>query len=122
MILTDEPWRNEPGNGSAYNRTALAHCRQYSLERMALTVRYAILPWLLDPSWRKSIWADIVATHFRIHADKILARVKKWATVSPGIQSFREQSSMSLEYGVMTYGGKGGRDLLKELEKALKNI
>lgn len=120
MILTDEPWRNEPGCGEAKNREARELSRQYNLERMALTVRYVMLPWLLDPSWRNSIWKDIVDRHFRLHGRKILKTVRRWAAVSQGITSFREPVSPVEK--IRTYTPTGGRDLLKLLERALKGL
>lgn len=121
MILNDEPWRNEPGNGSAMDCVAQASSRQYTLDRMCLTIQFAILPWLLDPSWRRTIWRDIIKAHFRTHGDKILRTVGKWAKVSPGIRSLREPRS-PVE-AVVTYAGRGaGKDLLKQLERTLIDI
>ncbi|KAI9834449.1 MAG: hypothetical protein M1826_002603 [Phylliscum demangeonii] len=121
MILCDEPWRNEPGCGPAASPAALAACRQYSLDRMALTVRFALLPWLLDPAWKSGIWADAVRAHVRCHAPRIRRTVAAWAHLSPGIRAFREPTDR-LE-AVRTYAGpRRGRDLLPLLEDGLKNF
>lgn len=118
MILNAEPWRNEPGNGFATDKTAMKISRLYTLDRMALTVRFAILPWLTDRRWWGGIWKDIVRTHFKMHREKVLKTVRKWAKESLGIRNFREPQS-PLE-GVKTdAGSKGGKDLLYALEKAL---
>lgn len=120
MVLTSEPWRNEPGNGEATGAYAQAVCRQYSLDRMALTVRYALLPWLLDPSWRNSIWQDVARRHFGLHRHRISRQARAWARVSPGIESFREPTDP--RQGVVTYTPVGGRDLLTLLERALGEL
>lgn len=119
MILTTEPWRNEPGNGDANNAFARRACRQYNLDRMALTVRFAMLPWLLDAAWRDGIWRDVVDHHFRLHGRKMVRTVRAWARVSPGIESFREPRHV--KEGVKTYTAIGGRNILKLLEGAIKD-
>lgn len=122
MILTDEPWRNEPGNGGAADPVALAHCRQYGLDRMALTLRFAVLPWLLDESWRAGrVWRHVVESHFRLRGHSILATARSWAAVSPGVTCFREPQSP--REAVVTFAGPGrGRDLLALLERAMREF
>ena len=122
MILTDEPWRNEPGNGEANNSYAREASRRYTLDRMALTVRFAILPWLLDPSWSNNVlWRRIVKGHFSIHANKILQTVRRWSHISPGIRNFREPTH-SREAVVTYLPNVTGIDLRSKLEHALKRF
>ncbi|KAI9792941.1 MAG: hypothetical protein M1816_001263 [Peltula sp. TS41687] len=121
MILNAEPWRNEPGNGFAMDKVAVRTSRQYTLDRMALTVRFAMLPWLTDRRWWGGVWKDIVRNHFRFHGDGILKTVRRWAKDSSGIRNFREPQS-PLEAVRTDAGFCGGRDLLQALEKVLSGV
>ncbi|KAI9803990.1 MAG: hypothetical protein M1833_000271 [Piccolia ochrophora] len=118
MILVNEPWRNEPGNGSDTRPSALEYCRKYTIERMALTVRYALIPWLANRTLREGIWKDVIHMHFKCNGERILKTIRGWAKTSPGIQHFREPKG-PLE-PVRTHARFGGDNLLAKFEKLLQ--
>ncbi len=121
MILVPEPWRNEPGNGNAYDPEAKRLCHHYTLQRQALTTRYAILPWLRDRRLKDGVWKKEVGTYYGLHKRRVWMRVKEWSVSSWGIRSFREPMSMLEAVRTFEEGGRG-TDLLKVLSEVLGSL
>ncbi|KAH7078438.1 hypothetical protein FB567DRAFT_631773 [Paraphoma chrysanthemicola] len=81
MILCDEPWYNEPGRETSYNRRAQnPHnpAAGYNQSIRQHTVRTAILGWLDDTP---GLWKDVIDQHFRKNADKILKTAVEWSKI-----------------------------------------
>ncbi|KAI9845795.1 MAG: hypothetical protein M1838_001533 [Thelocarpon superellum] len=118
LILNDEPWRNEPGCGEDMSPRANKLSQVYNRRKTALTVRFAMLPWLRDRSWREGVWGEVVRCHFQYNGVKILKTVRRWARECPAIESFHE-SMMSVQSDPYR---RGRTNCLRELERALKNF
>ncbi|KAF2132368.1 hypothetical protein P153DRAFT_275574, partial [Dothidotthia symphoricarpi CBS 119687] len=71
MILCADPLNNEPGIGM--DRSSI---ESYTKMVRGLTTKYAVLAWAKSPP---TLWADVVNSHFRKKADRILQTVDQWA-------------------------------------------
>lgn len=79
MLFCEDPWRNEPGNGSATGKDALEASRRYQMRRQPMTIRYGMIEWLHKlRRGEAGMWDDIVRTHFKINSGKILENVGEW--------------------------------------------
>lgn len=127
MILCDHPIENEPGF-ELYVGTPMSLLLESKLQ--ARTVNYAMLDWLRDPNVRNGLWHDVVKKYFAANGQKILATVRRWASINQEITSFRGPTQKENLVGSvchahntgtlfgMRYGG-GGINLLTQLEYTL---
>ncbi|KAH0431024.1 ubiquitin-conjugating enzyme [Colletotrichum camelliae] len=84
MIFSESPLWNEPNLEATL--TPL-HSRVYNVEVRADTTRYALAEWLRklnSGELESSPWRDVVATHFELRWEEILAAVERWEADQPG--------------------------------------
>ncbi|KAH0539153.1 hypothetical protein GP486_008731 [Trichoglossum hirsutum] len=108
MILVSDPWRNEPVNQSDTSKTAIISSRDYSDERQAYTILYAMIPWL-ERRDSSGVWSDVVDIYFQCHAKKIVKTVREWARRNGRLRRF----------WAGPHSGSQNIDIVAKLEKAL---
>ncbi|THV06598.1 hypothetical protein K435DRAFT_711464 [Dendrothele bispora CBS 962.96] len=112
MILIELPYFNEPGYGKANpnHKASIEYNRNIALQ----TTRWAIVEWLGD-TYKDSIWADVIHSHFTIRENRIRKQIKEWAKKD---QKFGAYSSSSEGYR----SGSHHQDLLGEFEKGMASL
>lgn len=77
LILVDQPYFNEPGyQGSMGTPAGKVESDRYNRVIEVATIKYA----MLDMMKRPPTWArEIVATHFCLHRENIMAQCRAWA-------------------------------------------
>ena len=127
MILCDHPIENEPGF-EQFVGTPMSQLLERQLQ--ARTVNYAMLDWLRAPNTRNGLWHGVVKEYFAANSDKILARVRSWASQNQEITSFKAPTKeellidsvvIAVRMGMLsgTRHSGGGLNLLSELEYKL---
>ncbi|KAJ3789983.1 hypothetical protein GGU10DRAFT_304042 [Lentinula aff. detonsa] len=128
MILIDLPYFNEPGYGQANPKsTASIHYNQnISLQ----TTRWAIVDWLREEN-RKSIWGEVIASHFSIRKEKIYKDICDWAEKNPLMRAY---TAANAQYSnpIGLYQSRGfqvprsqpshGMDLVKEFDERMLEV
>ncbi|KAI8303886.1 putative ubiquitin-conjugating enzyme protein 17 [Colletotrichum sp. SAR11_240] len=84
MVFTESPLWNEP---DMEDRLEPLHSRVYNVEVRADTTRYALAEWLRklnSGELESSPWREVVAAHFQLRWEEILAAVERWEADQPG--------------------------------------
>ncbi|OJD11937.1 hypothetical protein ACJ73_09432 [Blastomyces percursus] len=79
MVLSEDPYRQEPAHSGEVGPQADARARKYILDARPQNVKHAMIDWLREPGKRKGIWKDVVRAHFRINRAQIMQKVNGWA-------------------------------------------
>ncbi|KAK4164274.1 putative baculoviral IAP repeat-containing protein [Cladorrhinum sp. PSN259] len=95
MIFVEFPYYNEPGYE---HRPSTEQAEKYNRDIEPFVIRHGMLDWLA-PNAVNPLWSDIVRKHFEVNGDKILDKVRVWASFNDTKITF---------------------DLDEKLEKALK--
>ncbi|PGH36803.1 hypothetical protein GX50_00260 [[Emmonsia] crescens] len=79
MVLSEDPFRQEPANSGEVGPHADANARKYILEARPQSVKFGMIDWLREPGKRNGIWKDVVKAHFTINKAQIMQKVNGWA-------------------------------------------
>ncbi|KAI9700118.1 MAG: hypothetical protein M1836_002652 [Candelina mexicana] len=113
QIFCETPYQNEPGFADEPKESNRA--LRYNAKIQALTVNFAMLYWLNSKSQMGGIWASVIKQHYRLRGKNILKTVKKWASGNPHLRRFGYS-------GLTEPLPRGSRDLVAELEEALRRV
>lgn len=99
MILNETPWENEPG-AQVCDSASKKQSDKYNCRRQALTIRYAMLEWLMKRDMRLGLWKDIVGKYFELNHDKILATAMMWAQTNKEIEHYGGETTSMTRVGL----------------------
>ncbi|KAL2373161.1 hypothetical protein BDBG_03567 [Blastomyces gilchristii SLH14081] len=117
MVLSEDPYRQEPAHSGEVGPQADAQARKYILDSRPLNVKYAMIDWLREPGKRNGIWMNVVRAHFRINKTQILQKVNGWAREDSRISKWRssQQSTRAFTFQQRVWNLPG--ELRRELDK-----
>ncbi|KAF9010312.1 hypothetical protein BDZ89DRAFT_1078249, partial [Hymenopellis radicata] len=111
MILIDLPYFNDAS--TTYNRGLTVQ-----------TTRWAIVDWLKEEH-RRGIWADVIASHFKIRQDVIRKTIVQWGRENPAIHKYHARSvpnQREMRPPAKSVPHNGGIDLLQEFDRGMALI
>lgn len=119
MILNETPWENEPG-AEVCDRASKKQSDKYNCRRQALTIRFAMLDWLMKWDMRMGLWRDIVGKYFELNLDRIVATAMMWAQTNKEVEHYGGETTSMTRGGV--YRTQNLLDMLRtQLDKNSKH-
>ncbi|KAK2752725.1 hypothetical protein FQN55_005854 [Onygenales sp. PD_40] len=88
MVLSEDPWRQEPGYTSLVGAQADAMSHDFMKQVRAKSIKWAMLDWFRDPGMQGGIWREVIRAHFSFHRASILKLVDEWVMVDPGLRAW----------------------------------
>lgn len=113
MILNEKPWENEPG-AEVRDRSSQQMSDRYNRRRQALTIRFAMMDWLMRQDMRGGLWRDVVGKYFELNHEKIIATAEQWAKNNREIENYGGETTSMIRTGYYQT-----QNLLEDLQKQL---